>query len=437
MSQGRQSSINTPYMRRAEQAASAESLCSIVYRSRSVAPLSGYELYELVKSAQSRNFRCAITGLLLYDDGQFYQWLEGPTENVSEVMHLIRTDNRHTDLEILSDRPINKRQFGDWSMRLATRGARSIHSGHNVVVPSSEMFEELAREPSRAPAILGQFSASLIGIAPSGSMSPSKMSNQALNSQSTAMIEDVLFGAVIPELIARHALTGQKQLWASDARARALADLLIGADHGAAFEFIRALQNEGTSVRRLYETLVEPAARSLGDLWSCDECSEFDVTLGLSQLQSVVRRLTEDLPPIGPGGAFLPAVLVVPEPGEIHSLTAALDSDALWQAGWSPQNEFPASDEALQDLMADSWFDALDLSLSTALRREHWLPRVAKTIALARRASRNPALIVVVGGRVFAEDIGASARVGADGSMRTALDTEHRIRDELKKRQAD
>jgi hypothetical protein len=114
-----------------------ERLCSIVYRSRAVSELSDYDLYELVQAAQSRNAAEAITGLMLYDDGRFYQWLEGPADSVKRVMHSIYNDSRHRDVEILSDKPAATRQFGDWKMRLATRGVRSIHSLHNVVVPSN------------------------------------------------------------------------------------------------------------------------------------------------------------------------------------------------------------------------------------------------------------------------------------------------------------
>jgi hypothetical protein len=141
--------------------------------------------------------------------------------------------------------------------------------------------------------------------------------------------------------------------------------------------------------------------------------------------------------PTMPRGLYLPAVLIVPEPGEMHLLNSVLDSDVLADAGWDPLTEFPASDEALQDLMADSWFDALDLSLSPSMRRDGWLPRVTQTIALARHASRNPALVVVVGGRIFAEDQGAGARVGADAITTTAMRTERAIQSSLEKMKGD
>jgi len=101
-------------MQSASAAADARHLCSVVYRSRAVSALSDFDLYRLVQTAQARNETESITGLMLYDDGRFYQWLEGPVDNVARIMRLIRTDRRHTDIEILSDKPTASRQFGDW-----------------------------------------------------------------------------------------------------------------------------------------------------------------------------------------------------------------------------------------------------------------------------------------------------------------------------------
>ena len=403
-------------------------LSSLVYRSRSVTPLSDYDLYELVQAAQSRNQAESVTGLMLYDDGRFYQWLEGPPDSVDRLMRSIKSDQRHTDIEILSDKPAAARQFGDWSMRLATRGVRSIHSHNNVVVPSSAVIDDMRTHPENVKVALAGFSTTL-EAEPEERVAPS---NKPLLGPASAILKNVIVSAVLPEITARHAAAGKRGPWPIDSRARALADLLIGAGSNAPYEFLRTLSHQDGSVRHLYETVVEPAARMLGNLWTADVCTELDVTLGLSQLQRAVRQLNEDtMQPISPAGLILPAVLIVPEPGEVHVINAALDSDALWNAGWDPLSEFPVSDEALQDMVAGSWFDALDLSLSASFRRDHWLPRVEKTIALARHASQNPALVVVVGGRVFVEDQGAGKQVGADGISTTAMHAEQAIRDGL------
>jgi hypothetical protein len=214
-----------------------------------------------------------------------------------------------------------------------------------------------------------------------------------------------------------------------------LADLLVGTDTEAALDLLRTLQDSDGAIRHLYENLIEPTARRLGDLWGADLCSELDVSLGLSQLQRAVRVLNEEvLAPTIPKGLYLPAVLIVPEPGEAHMLNSVMDSDVLTEAGWDPLLEFPENDEALQDLIAGTWFDALDLSLSPAFRRDNWLPRVTKTIALARHASRNPALVVIVAGRIFSEDAKAGAHVGADAASGTAARTGRVIKERMERR---
>jgi hypothetical protein len=399
-------------------------LASIVYRSQAAAALSDYDIYELVQAAQTKNAQNAITGLMLYDEGRFYQWLEGPPENVARLMGAITRDPRHTNVEILSDKPASARQFGDWKMRLATSGARSIHSLNNVVVPSVAELDDLRAHPDHARAVLAGFSDDELPV--------ESTSNGPLRGPAGAILKDIIVTAVLPELVSRRAVQEHEPSWPIDKRARALADLLVGPNSEAALDLLRTLQDSDGAIRHLYENLIEPTARRLGDLWGADLCSELDVSLGLSQLQRAVRVLNEEVQaPTMPKGLYLPAVLIVPEPGEAHMLNSVLDSDALTSAGWDPLLEFPTSDEALQDLMADSWFDALDLSLSASFRRDNWLPRVTKTIALARHASRNPAVVVVVGGRIFAEDKTAGAKVGADAAAGTAMKTGRAIRERL------
>jgi hypothetical protein len=119
-----------------------------------------------------------------------------------------------------------------------------------------------------------------------------------------------------------------------------------------------------------------------------------------------------------------PNVLIVPAPGETHHLVAALDTWWLSGKGWAPQHRFPVNNRALEDLVADTWVDVLDLSLSAAFQRSDQLPRLRASIALARRASRNAELLVVVGGRAFAERRSKGLDVGADLASRTSQGVE-------------
>ena len=99
-------------------------------------------------------------------------------------------------------------------------------------------------------------------------------------------------------------------------------------------------------------------------------------------------------------------------------------------------NEFPADAATLDGLVAGTWIDALDVSLSTALGREHRLPQLAETIAHARLASMNPDLVVVVSGRYFVDELGrkSAGDVGADASFGSAAEVEAAILDALQRR---
>jgi hypothetical protein len=222
-----------------------------------------------------------------------------------------------------------------------------------------------------------------------------------------------------------------------DPRASELADLLVAPDEAAARQLIDELHAAYGLIWPLYATVFEPAARLLGDLWAEDLCSEIEMTVALCRIQTAARLLSAHSRPKtrdrwSPGAA----VLIAPEPGEMHRLGAALDSEVLWSAGWTPSCAFPADDTSLQEIVSTTWFDALDVSLSAAVERAYWLPRLKKTIADARHASRNPALLVIVGGRIFVEHKTSGAEVGADLTSMTALDVDDLISGGIARRDA-
>ena len=426
----------------------AASLSTVIYRSRAVRDMSPPALRDLTISSQRRNSRDAITGLMLYDNGQFFQWLEGPPGNVDRLMGDIHQDSRHTGIEILTSQSVASRSFGDWSMKLAANAPGVENWQFDVIAPPAEMVEDLRRRPHAAPVLLTRLAAPMQASHDSATPSAPGAGPLKLSRGSTESLKAVILSIVIPQLCGSVLPAGLRQ---SDARAAELAQLLLKGEETAAIELIREMQKASPHAGMLYAALLEPAARRLGDLWSEDECSEFDLTLGLCRLQTAARLLASDqdgmsdchtgpaLPLAAqlPGGLAaglpadlptdLPTVLIVPEPGEMHLLGAVLDDRVLSGAGWAPQSEFPRTDQALQDLVSGSWFDVLDLSLSVALRRDHWLPRVRETIAAARRASRNPALLVVVGGRLFLEQNNAGTNVGANLTSKTAGNVDQSI----------
>lgn len=58
-----------------------------------------------------------MTGLLLFDGKRFIQAIEGSVDAIGSTIDRIRADRRHSHLQIASDRQIEHRQFGSWSMQ--------------------------------------------------------------------------------------------------------------------------------------------------------------------------------------------------------------------------------------------------------------------------------------------------------------------------------
>jgi hypothetical protein len=409
-----------------------QALCVVVCRSTAVRDLSAVQLDQLALASQARN-RCeSITGVMVYDDKHFFQWLEGPVDSVDRVMESIKNDSRHVDIDILDRQTIDHRSFSGWSMKLATSG-RDLSSWHSgIVAPPRDVVEGLRDHPGCAAKILLKMVPVSLDGAPAEDAMQQAVSQARLKQSTASLLKSVIISTVIPELVRQYAGRDATRLPPPLlAEAAELADLLIQPDQNAALELITQLRQAYGLVSPLYGSLFEPAARRLGDLWGEDICTEWDVTLGLSRLQTAVRLIAAKAEHLSPMGISQPMVLIVPEPGELHGIGAAMDTSVLSTAGWQPQSEFPADDHALEDLISAQWFDVLDLSLSSAFRREHWLPRINKTILGARRASLNPALIVLVGGRVFVEQKGALATAGADLASKTAFNVDHLILEKM------
>ncbi len=420
-----QTRTSTPAARSgtASSAACRGMLSRLVYRSRAVGQLAPPDLQMLAAASQARNSREHITGLMLFDDSRFYQWLEGPPDSVDRLMSSIRNDRRHTDIEVLSAEPSEARRFGDWSMKLAARVPSSASWRRDVIEPPREVVETLRRQPDAAPVLLVKL------LPAEGQETHTPVSSVAealaqlpLQPKMAAVLKGIMLSQVVPLLAGQHGrsdVAGARPP-APHPRAPELAQALVATDQDGAVELIRELQAGRATRVPHFATLFEPAARRLGDMWGDDDCSEFDVTLGLCRLQSALRLLGGSARHEAAAHTPMPVVLVTPEPGELHRFGATLDCDVLWNAGWTPRCAYPDDDQDLTDIVANDWVDVLNLSLSAAFRRDHWQKRMSQTVTAARRASRNPDLVVLVSGRLFFEEGSTAGGVGADVATRTA-----------------
>jgi len=324
-----------------------------------------------------------------------------------------RDQATHAPLMMLTYRsratsPLSETQLGDLQHTAAARNRAEGITGM-MVYNDDRIFQWLEGPP-----------ASIARIWTSISRDPRHVDIEALSVHTAATR---LFGKWSLKLTTGPAdpLLGQMTaatVSSTNAAAERLAALAIAAEPTEARLLLHAAYAEFRSLSALTELLIEPAARALGDLWADDDCGEYEVTLGLCRLQTFLREVAAESVQQQIEQPLV--VLVAPLPGEIHMLGAALDAEALWQAGHDTRVRFPSTAQALERIVATKWFDAIDLSLSPAFNREHRIDRMSHIVDAVRRASKNPALVVVAGGRAFYDRTASSADVHADASSTSA-----------------
>ena len=88
----------------------------LVYTSKSVRQFSKDELVKLLAKSRQNNEKLGVTGMLLYQGGDFMQALEGDEEKVRALSARIALDPRHVNFTTLMDAQSEEREFPDWSM---------------------------------------------------------------------------------------------------------------------------------------------------------------------------------------------------------------------------------------------------------------------------------------------------------------------------------
>lgn len=96
-------------------------LYNLVYCSRATPGVDDATVQRIVATARRWNPEYGVTGILVFGSGIFFQWLEGPRDNVTALMSRLRSDSRHDSIVLLSEvEEVRERMFPDWDMELVT-----------------------------------------------------------------------------------------------------------------------------------------------------------------------------------------------------------------------------------------------------------------------------------------------------------------------------
>ena len=94
-------------------------LRTIVYVSSACHLFTELQLEALLVEARELNFKNGVTGVLLYEGGNFMQCFEGSPSLVADTYQRILASRRHKSVIELLNEPIRERVFPDWQMGFA------------------------------------------------------------------------------------------------------------------------------------------------------------------------------------------------------------------------------------------------------------------------------------------------------------------------------
>ncbi len=89
----------------------------LAYISKAKVSISPDELTDLSNDAGTRNQTINVTGMLLYHNGSFFQFLEGNEQVINDLYEHIAKDPRHSNCEIIYAHEAGNRLFSDWFTR--------------------------------------------------------------------------------------------------------------------------------------------------------------------------------------------------------------------------------------------------------------------------------------------------------------------------------
>ena len=116
--------MNAPHRAQSDEPISVSGLPFLyqtIYCSRASAGVDEAAVAHIITEARRLNPARGITGLLVCGSGVFFQWIEGPRDNVTQLMDRIRADPRHEHVVTLSEtEEVRERLFPEWDMELVS-----------------------------------------------------------------------------------------------------------------------------------------------------------------------------------------------------------------------------------------------------------------------------------------------------------------------------
>lgn len=190
---------------------------------------------------------------------------------------------------------------------------------------------------------------------------------------------------------------GKKGGMLDDEEINRITQLLLSTEDGAFELAITVLKTHGVSINYIVLDLIPTIARRLGKQWEDDTLSFAEVSIGVNRLERVIHKLDYlfQVTQLEKRGDHSILISVLPE--SQHSLGTLILSNYFIHSGWRVYRPENTSLKSISRELESNKHDAIAISISC----DEQLERLPNTISVLREKSKNPKIIVLIGGPLY------------------------------------
>ena len=108
------------------------SLHRLVYASKFKSGIDPSELAKIHQDAGRNNKKNEITGVLIFGNDYFLQYIEGTSESLNKLFRKVINDPRHEEVTLLDYSGIPSRLFQQWAMKLFMMTEENLKIAENL-----------------------------------------------------------------------------------------------------------------------------------------------------------------------------------------------------------------------------------------------------------------------------------------------------------------
>jgi len=129
----------------------------VIYRSTAVDGITPSQVDEILDTSRAFNFRENLSGVLLYDESQFLQFLQGPLIPLTRAYSRIKAASQHLSIIEISRGPSKNTYFENWDMGFCKTTQSELQRIANACWKRSEPELRKHIEESEGVALLLDF----------------------------------------------------------------------------------------------------------------------------------------------------------------------------------------------------------------------------------------------------------------------------------------